>query len=308
MGLSAIDNTGYIQNISYLEKLDALQSVYGMSMALAEAVGVSRRSLLNWRDRPDSIKPAYRLNIDVLYCTHFVIPEWDVPHASPQALLLPDHFVAQPAQWQGLVRRLSFGTVEIEDSTVTEAAFAQAIDAQKLPRNISRELYHEACNTFAVMQWLWQKILAHQEPLQISDEVIKYLHVSLMRGLRENAGFYASSLRIMGRLARVSTTLPEDIPEEVNRWVFRCAAASTLETIAEAHAWFIAIHPFGDGNGRVGRALLTAQCLNAGLVPPLLNRSNQPLYYAAMEHAMVHGRHAPLVRLLQQAAKAALLK
>jgi len=31
---------------------------------------------------------------------------------------------------------LGFGTVEIEGSTVTEAAFAQAIDAQKLPRNI----------------------------------------------------------------------------------------------------------------------------------------------------------------------------
>jgi len=44
-------------------------------------------------------------------------------------------------------------------------------------------------------------------------------------------------------------------------------------------------------------------CEDAGLVPLLLNRSNQPLYYAAMEHAMVHGRHAPLLRLLHLAAK-----
>ncbi|MDX8409527.1 MAG: Fic family protein [Mariprofundales bacterium] len=211
----------------------------------------------------------------------------------------------RPVLWQGLLRRLSFGTIEIESAMPLDL-FEQVIDAEKFPRNISKGAFHEAFNTFAAMQWLWQRIVVYGEPLKITDEVIKNLHESLMRGVRDDAGFYATKIRVMGKLERVSTTLPEDIPEEVNRWVFRCAAAATLEKIAEAHAWFIAIHPFGDGNGRVGRALLTAQCLNAGLMPPLLNRANQAVYYAAMEHAMVHGRHAPLVRLLHQAATSAL--
>jgi len=303
----SVENVPLHSELSYLDKLGALQSVYKMSAALSEAIGVSRRSLLNWRDRPESISAAYRLNIDVLYCTHFLIPQWDLFDSHPETVLLPDVFTMQPALWQGLLRRLSFGTIEIE-SAMPQDLFDQAVDAEKIPKNISKVAFLEAFNTLTTMRWIWQRIVVLHEPLLITDEVIKHLHESLMRGVRDDAGFYATKLRVMGRLERVTTTLPEDIPEEVNRWVFRSASAATLEKIAEAHAWFIAIHPFGDGNGRVGRALLMVQCLNAGLMPPLLNRANQPLYYAAMAHAMVHGRHAPLVHLLQQAAKIALLK
>jgi len=40
-------------------------------------------------------------------------------------------------------------------------------------------------------------------------------------------------------------------------------------------------------------------------MPPLLNSHNQAIYYAAMEHAMAHGRHAPLIRLFHVAAEEA---
>jgi hypothetical protein len=299
--MSKVSGMAY-NEMSYLDKLDALQDVYGMSSSLAEAIGVSRRSLPNWRDRPESIKPAYRLNIDILYCKHFLIPEWDKQRDALPSVLLPDDMSRQPALWMPLLRRLSFGTIEIE-SHMSKSDFERAIDTAKLPGNMSRETFYEAFNTFVTLQWLWQKIVVHGEPFHIADESIKGLHTDFMRGLRDDAGFYSTNIRVMGRLENVHTTLPEDIPEEVNRWVFKCGKAATLDEIARAHAWFIAIHPFGDGNGRVGRALVMAQCLNAGLMPPLLNSRNQAVYYAAMEHAMVHGRHTPLIRLFHEAAK-----
>ena len=58
----------------------------------------------------------------------------------------------------------------------------------------------------------------------------------------------------------------------MNRWLCKAKAALTLEDIAKAHAYFIVIHPFGDDNGRVGRA-------------------------------MVYGRYAPLIRLFNEAAQ-----
>ena len=47
--------------ISYIDKLDALQSIFEYSAKLAEAIGVSRRTLPNWRDKPESIKAEHRL-------------------------------------------------------------------------------------------------------------------------------------------------------------------------------------------------------------------------------------------------------
>ena len=55
--------------------------------------------------------------------------------------------------------------------------------------------------------------------------------------LYENAGFYSKKIRVMGRLDGVDTTLPEDIPAEMNRWVYRMCGVATLEEIARAHAY-----------------------------------------------------------------------
>lgn len=287
--------------ISYIDKLDQLQTHFAYSTKLAEAIGVTRRTLLNWRDRPESIKPEHRLDIDVLYCRHFLIPEWDNPRQTYASVLLPDDMPKNEALFMPFLRRISYGTIEIE-TDMAKADFDKVIDEEKLPRNMNRRTFHEAINTFFTHRWLWQKIVEHGESMAITEESIKSLHAALMRGVYDNAGFYSDKIRVMGKLAGMQTTLPEDIPEEVNRWVYKMSGASSLDEIARAHAYFIAIHPFGDGNGRVGRALVMAQCLNVRLMPPVFDGENRAMYYAAMEHAMVHGRYAPLVRLFHEAA------
>jgi len=288
--------------LSYSDKLDQLQTAYKYSTKLSEAIGVSRRTLPNWHDNPDSIKPQHRLDIDVLYCKHFVIPEWDDPSQHFEAVLLPDESPQLEPLFMPFLRRLSYGTIEIEIS-IAQADFDRVIDEKKLPKNMDRATFHAALNTFLSHKWLWEKIVGHAEPFVMSEESIKSLHGNFMRGVREDAGFFSQSVRVMGRLEGVDTTLPEDIPEEVNRWVYKSREASSLDDIARAHAYFIAIHPFGDGNGRVGRALVMAQCLNARLMPPIFDGENRAIYYAMMEHAMRHGRYAPLIRLFYEASK-----
>ncbi len=288
--------------ISYFDKLDQLQEVYETSTKLAEAIGVSRRTLPNWRDKPESIKPDHRLDIDVLYCKHFVIPDWDKSRQTFDAVLLPDDMPNNEALFMPFLRRLSYGTIEIE-TDITKADFDKVIDEEKLPRNMDRQKFLEAFNTFITHRRLWQKIIENEEVFSINEESIKSLHADFMRGVKESAGFYSKKIRVMGKLENLHTTLPEDIPEEMNRWVYKSTDAVTLEDIAKAHAYFIAIHPFGDGNGRVGRALVMIQCLNARLMPPVFSGENRAMYYAAMEHAMRHGRYAPLIHLFYEAAK-----
>lgn len=289
-------------NISYIEKLDQLQEVFVYSAKLAEAIGVSRRSLPNWRDKPDSIKPQYRLDIDVLYCKHIIIPEWDDPRQTFTPVLLPDEMSINESLLTPFLRRLSYGTIEIE-TDMAKADFDKVIDEEKLPKNMDRQTFHEAINTYLTHKWLWQKIVTHNETMVITEEGIRSLHADFMRGVHENAGFYSTKFHVMGKLEGVDTTLPEDIPEEMNRWVYKMSGVATLDEIAKAHAYFIAIHPFGDGNGRVGRALVMLQCLNARLMPPVFDGGNRAMYYAAMEHAMAHGRYTPLIRLFYEASQ-----
>ena len=289
-------------NISYIDKLDQLQTAFVYSTKLAEAIGVSRRTLLNWRQKPESISTEYCLDIDVLYCQHFLIPEWDDPKQSFPAVLLPDDMPHNKALFLPFLRRLSYGTIEIE-TDMAKADFDNIIDGKNMPKNMDRQTFLEGFNTFITHKQLWQKIVEHGEPMPITVESIKTLHADFMRGIHDNAGFFSTKIRVMGRLEGVQTTEPEDIEEEMIRWVYKEAKAATLDAIAKAHAYFILIHPFGDGNGRVGRALVMAQCLNARLMPPVFDGKNRAMYYAAMQHAMKHGRYAPLVRLFYEAAK-----
>ncbi len=287
--------------ISYITKLDKLQEVFEYATALSEVIGVSRRSLLNWRDKPDSIKAKHRLDIDVLYCKHFVIPEWDEPKQTITPVLLPDELVNSERLFMPFLQRLSYGTIEIE-TDMSKADFDKAIDERKLPKNMDRQTFHEAINTYLTHKWLWKKIIEHNEVMTITEEGVLSLHARFVSGVHKNAGFYSSKIRVMGKLEGLDTTLPEDIAEEMNRWLYKMQKVKTLQDIAKAHAYFIAIHPFGDGNGRVGRALVMIQCLNARLMPPVFNGENRAIYYAAMEHAMVHGRYAPLTRLFYEAS------
>lgn len=199
------------------------------------------------------------------------------------------------------LRRLSYGTIEIE-TDMEKADFNKILDEKKLPRNMDRQTFYEGMNAFMTHRQIWRRIVERGEPMSITDEGIKTLHADFMRGVFDDAGFYSQKVRLMGRLDGVHTTLPEGIPEEMNRWLYKMSGVATLAEIAQAHAYFISIHPFGDGNGRVGRALVMIQCLNARLMPPVFDGHNRAMYYAAMEHAMVHGRHAPLIRLFHEAA------
>jgi fido (protein-threonine AMPylation protein) len=288
--------------ISYTEKLDQLQNTFTYSTKFSEAIGVSRRTLLNWKHSPDSISPKHRLDIDVLYCKHFIIPQWDNPKQTFEPVLLPDNMPHNETSFLPFLRRLSYGTIEIE-TNMAKADFDLIIDDSKLPKSIDRKTFHEGFNTFMTHKQLWQRIVEHSEEMAITVETIRNLHTDLMRGIYEQAGFFSTKIRVMGQLDGVRTTDPSDIEEEIHRWVYRKAKAKTLETIAKAHAYFILIHPFGDGNGRVGRALVMMQCLNARLMPPVFNGENKAMYYATMEYAMKHGRYAPLVRLFHEAAK-----
>ena len=280
---------------SYAEKLNELLNYFGNSSKLAHNLEVSRTSIVRWQDNPDQIRPEHRLDIDVAYCDALVMPVLD--KAQPgEPSLVPDEYTFKTAK--PYLQKLSYGTYEIEDPEADPESFKQMLNSKKLPKGITRERFLGMFNSWMVNKELFERFVVDREPIKINERLVRQLHRDLMRGIRDDAGSFAEKIRVMGKLEGIETTAPEDIPAEVAYWSKKYGDAETVTDIAKSHAHFVLIHPFGDSNGRVGRALMFIQFFQAGLLPPVLNSENQALYYSTLAYAMKHGRHTPLIHLL----------
>ncbi len=132
---------------------------------------------------------------------------------------------------------------------------------------------------------------------KLDTEIIKKWHFGLMNGIRDDAGSYSTHMRIIPD-TKITLTAPEDIPEEMEYWTNKYAEVRSITDISYAHEHFELIHPFGDGNGRVGRLIMTHQFIQLGLLPPLIDASNKAFYYVALEKAQTSGDILPLVYFL----------
>ena len=80
------------------------------------------------------------------------------------------------------------------------------------------------------------------------------------------------------------TTLPENVHKEMAELLkkYNANKTHTFEDILDFHVRFEAIHPFQDGNGRVGRLLMFKECLRSGHVPFIITDELKMFYYRGL--------------------------
>ncbi len=107
-----------------------------------------------------------------------------------------------------------------------------------------------------------------------------------MQGIREDAGEYAKHQRAI-RGYDLALPHPDDIPEEMQSLIKKMnfRKKHPVEHIAKIHADFEAIHPFGDGNGRVGRLIMIIQLIDCGFAPCIISVNDKAKYYECLEYA-----------------------
>ena len=117
---------------------------------------------------------------------------------------------------------------------------------------------------------------------------------------RNPIGAYRTNeVRIAG--ASVELTLPHKISQEIENLLYRFPSNQlTLEQIAKFHALFERIHPFSDGNGRVGRALLVYSCLQSGIVPIVIPVSQKKRYINYLNNMDLDGLVAFSLELMEE--------
>ena len=121
----------------------------------------------------------------------------------------------------------------------------------------------------------------------LSEEMIKKLHYILKHDTKDSTlewfavGDYKKRPNVVGGR---ETAKPKDVPARIKELLVSYNAKSeiSVEDIIAFHAAFEKIHPFQDGNGRVGRLVALKECLRHNIVPFLIEDSKKAFYYRGL--------------------------
>lgn len=290
-------------DITYSTKISRLLEKQ-TSVQLAERLGVSRMSLVNWRNDDSGIKPVNRLNIDIEFVRTFGFDHITDAAVEEQITKLREVGLAnyspeEDALLDQLVNANAFGSLEVEESWATREKYDMAIKGEELSK-ITKHQFLSAHNLAILTKKVFTE--AFNNNLSLDKNRIMEWHFILMSGIRDDAGRFSTRHRVIPGADDITLTEPQDIEEEVSYWCNKYQKVKSIEEIAEAHAHFELIHPFGDGNGRIGRLIMAAQSISIGTIPASINNSNKALYYVYLHHAQTTGNAKPLTWLLADLA------
>lgn len=130
------------------------------------------------------------------------------------------------------------------------------------------------------------KIIQKAE-VKLTEKFIKELHLFLKFGTSDSrAPWFAVGdyKRRPNEVGGRNTTLPENVGGEMKALISRYNALSevTFHDILDFHVTFERIHPFQDGNGRIGRLIMFKECLKHGIVPYIIEDDMKMFYYRGL--------------------------
>lgn len=122
---------------------------------------------------------------------------------------------------------------------------------------------------------------------RLTESLIKELHLILKSGTSDSrkdwftVGDYK---RLPNEVGGNETTAPEDVHREIKALFkeYNAKKRKSFEDILDLHQRFEAIHPFQDGNGRVGRLVMFKECLANGYVPFIITDELKMFYYRGL--------------------------
>lgn len=168
----------------------------------------------------------------------------------------------------------------IENSTLTLKETEKILLEMELSRNISLREVFEAKNLARVVEFVKTKV-RNQE---LDEKVILLLHKMLIGGIDDDI---AGRFRQKGEYVRVGTHIapsPEHIERSIEAIIdeyFSDLKTFFVDKIAKFHLDFETIHPFNDGNGRIGRVIINYQLQRLGFPSVIIRNKEKSDYYNA---------------------------
>ena len=184
----------------------------------------------------------------------------------------------------------SYHSNKIEGSKLTseqtEAIFDTASFIPKSDNLIQLDDLIESKNHFKLFDYALDNV-----DKALSKEMILEMNRILKRNTsdeenpRYNVGGFKIVPNIIGLVNVIHTTEPENVEKEIDQLLFEynTKRTITLEDIIDFHYRFEKIHPFGDGNGRVGRMIMFKECLKNNIMPFIVLDEDKPYYIRGLK-------------------------
>lgn len=289
------------------EKLRIIQKSTGLTQTkLAERLGVSFVAFNNWWTGKSAPRPRAQAAIDelllevtgqkIIPADYLIAKKNILEQKSNQHKNILAEIMRHADIRDTFTLKLTYHSNGIEGSSLTEPDTAAILfDNVALPdKSLTEQL--EAKNHQTALDFLFAHLLKNRP---LDEELLLKLHGILMNGIRSDAGYYRRhGVRILGvdlptaNYLKVPDLMPGVLTEAGQR------QTDIIARTARVHSRFEQIHPFADGNGRVGRLLMTAMLIKANLAPAIIKQRQKRLYYACLYKAQTKNDQSQLENFL----------
>ena len=180
--------------------------------------------------------------------------------------------------------RMTYNSNHIEGSRLTEDQTRMIFETNTIDvgDGVSVDDILETVHHFRAIDYVIDK--AEEE---LTEEMIKHLHYILKHDTKDSAlswfavGDYKRRSNIVGGR---ETAKPQDVPGRMKALLadYNAKKVITVNDVLAFHAEFEYIHPFQDGNGRVGRLVALKECLRNNIIPFIIEDSKKYYYYRGL--------------------------
>jgi Fic family protein/DNA-binding XRE family transcriptional regulator len=302
--------------MKYLLQLQNILKASDLSQEeLARRLDVSFVSLNSWLNERAVPRVSAQAKIELLYLNIVGaegVDEDRLKNAIIEAVaskLTVSQLLSSQDMLDNLILHMTYNTNTIEGSTMTLSDTKEVLFDQAVLSNRTQIEQLEAINHKSALLWLIGQI-ADDRGFAFTATAIKDLHLRLMSGILSNAGVYRNhNVRIMGaHVPLVNYRKIDEAIDELAQMINSAETINTVELLAKSHARFEQIHPFSDGNGRVGRLLMLGISLRDGIFPPIVAKERKQAYYKYLERAQTDGAYEPLMLFIAESINEAKTK
>ena len=265
--------------------LERLLSAKGMNKsALTKALGISSRTIAKLaKGEPLSGAVIRKL------CAYFSCEPSDIYReisSNPILQTLRDEkdMKISGGLYHELQVRMTYNSNHIEGSRLSEDQTRMIFETNTLDVDdgIPVDDILETVHHFRAIDYV---IDVAEEPL--TEEIIKHLHFILKHDTKDAtlSWFAVGDYKKRGNtVGGMETARPKDVPAKMRRLLedYNAKEQITIDDIIAFHSDFEHIHPFQDGNGRVGRLVALKECLRFGIVPFFIEDFKKQFYYRGL--------------------------